>query len=218
LEIFLDYVSNAAQQINDLTIKDNGSGGLWKMDDLGEQQETLVGSVNYETGLVTLFKDALGGDVLPEGVVDYSVDFIAENSVDFERITTSTGLADSDLLQFDKYFYFTDKVGVEGPTKFFADVKDPAPERVDLANSSNWRNDPTSWLESNESLAVDFGFYAAKDWIFLNDVGNKSSQPGPIVFNSEKVVLFADKISLLGESVKSDRTRTVLDVSVQESA
>jgi hypothetical protein len=150
--------------------------------------------------------------------VYYSVNFIAEKSVDFARLETSTGPTESELLQFDKYFYFTDKVGVEGPTKFFADVKDPAPERVDLANSSNWRNDPTSWLESNESLAVDFGFYAAKDWIFLNDVGNKSSQPGPIVFNSEKVVLFADKISLLGESVKSDRTRTVLDVSVQESA
>ena len=209
LELFLDFVDNAAQQINDLTIKDNGSGGLWKMDDLGEQQETLVGSVNYETGLVTLFKDALGRDVLTEEVVDYSVDFIAENSVDFERITTSTGLADSDLLQFDKYFYFTNKVGVEGPTKFFVN----ASLELDLAKMDDW-GVSTSWLNENGLAAVDFDFYAANARIYLNDSSNESSsQPGQVVFQSDDVVLYADKISLVG-ILKTDRTRTLLNVSL----
>ena len=216
LELFLDFADNAAQQINDLTIKDNGFGGLWKMDDLGEQQETLVGSVNYETGLVTLFKDALGRDVLTEEVVDYSVDFIAENSVDFERITTSTGLADSDLLQFDKYFYFTDKVGVEGPTKFFADVKDPAPLELDLAKMNDWGTS-TSWLTENGLAAVDFDFYAANARIYIDDSKNELSQPNKIVFQSDDVVLYADKIGLLGKFEKNNGETTLLDVSLKES-
>jgi hypothetical protein len=219
LEILIDVVNAAGEQINSIVMKDNGSNTLWFTDSV-DGQEKLGGSVQYDTGVVSLSEDALAKDQ-PNAEVYYSASFVGESSFNLSKeqiIETSAGPSESDLLQFDKYFYFTDKAGVEGPTKFFADVKDPAPERVDLANSSNWRNNPTSWLDSNRSLAVDFGFYAAKDWIFLNDVGNKSSQPGPIVFNSDKVVLFADKISLLGEFVKSDLTRTVLNVSVKESA
>ena len=219
LEILIDVVNAAGEQINSIVMKDNGSNTLWFTDSV-DGQEKLGGSVKYDTGVVSLFEDALAKDQ-PNAEVYYSASFVGESSFNLSKeqiIETSAGPSESDLLQFDKYFYFTDKAGVEGPTKFFADVKDPAPERVDLANSSNWRNNPTSWLDSIGSLAVDFGFYAAKDWIFLNDVGNKSSQPGPIVFNSDKVVLFADKISLLGEFVKSDLTRTILNVSVQESA
>jgi hypothetical protein len=195
----------------------NGQWGLWLTEAGAKAGIQKVASADYNKGVITFSDENLINKLLTEEIA-YSASFVTEKSISFTTLDTSAGFEESDLLQFDKYFYFTDKVGAEGPTKFFADVKDSAPETVDLANSSNWRNDPTSWLESNESLAVDFGFYAAKDWIFLNDVGNKSSQPGPIVFNSDKVVLFADKISLLGESVKSDRRRTVLDVSVQESA
>ena len=219
VEILIDVINAAGEQINSIVMKDNGSGTLWFTDSV-DGQEKLGGSVQYDKGVVSLSEDALAKDQ-PNAEVYYSASFVGESSFNLSKeqfIDTSAGFEESDLLQFDKYFYFTDKAGVEGPTKFFADVKDAAPERVDLANSSNWRNNPTSWLDSDRSLAVDFGFYAAKDWIFLNDVGNKSLQPGPIVFNSDKVVLFADKISLLGEFVKSDLTRTVLNVSVQESA
>jgi len=210
LELLLDVVTDAAQQIDAILMKDNGSGGLWKIDALGAQ-ETLVGSVDYQTGLVTLSKDALVGDV-PLAEVYYSVNFIAEKSVDFARLETSTGPTESELLQFDKYFYFETKASIEGPTKFFAN----APLELDLAKMNEWSG-PTSWVNQDGSAAVDFDFYAANARVYLNDVSNERSQPGQVVFGSDKVVLFADKISLLGEFEKFDGTTTVLDVSLAES-
>jgi hypothetical protein len=215
LELFLDVVTDAAQQINAIIMKDNGSGGLWKMDDLGEQQEKLVGSVNYETGQVALFKDALGRDV-PLEEMYYSVNFIAEKSVDFAQLETSAGPMESELLQFDKYFYFKSKLSVEGPTKFFADVKDPAPLELDLAKMNDW-GASTSWLTENGLAAVDFDFYAANARIYIDDSKNELSQPNKIVFQSDDVVLYADKIGLLGKFEKNNGETTLLDVSLKES-
>jgi hypothetical protein len=210
LELFLDVVSDTAQQIDAIIMKDNGSGGLFKLDGLG-LQETLVGSVDYETGVVTLSKDALVADI-PLAEVYYSVNFVAEKSVDFNQLETSTGLMESELMQFDKYFYFESKFSVEGPTRFFAN----APLELDLAKMDGWSG-ATSWLSQDGSTSVDFDFYAANARIYLNDLSNELSQPDQVVFNSDRVVLFADKISLVGEPEKFDGTRTVLDVSLEES-
>ena len=210
LELFLDVVSDTAQQIDAIIMKDDGSGGLFKLDGLG-LQETLVGSVDYETGVVTLSKDALVADI-PLAEVYYSVNFVAEKSVDFNQLETSTGLMESELMQFDKYFYFESKFSVEGPTRFFAN----APLELDLAKMDGWSG-ATSWLSQDGSTSVDFDFYAANARIYLNDLSNELSQPDQVVFNSDRVVLFADKISLVGEPEKFDGTRTVLDVSLEES-
>jgi hypothetical protein len=210
LELFLDVVSDTVQQIDAIIMKDNGSGGLWKMDALGSQ-ETLVGSVDYETGVVTLSKDALVRDI-PLAEVYYSVNFVAEKSVDFNQLETGAGPMESELLQFDKYFYFESKFGVEGPTSFFAN----APLELDLAKMDGWSG-ATSWLSQDGSTAVNFDFYAANARIYLNDFSNELSQPDQVVFNSDRVVLFADKISLVGEPEKFNGTRTVLDVSLEES-
>ena len=67
-------------------------------------------------------------------------------------------------------------------------------------------------MDKNRDAAVDFDFYAANALIYLNDVRNGSSQPDPIVFDSDKVVMYADKISLAGK--KSNVPTTVLDVSL----
>jgi hypothetical protein len=174
-----------------------------------------VASVDYDAGIVSLSEDALGQE-LPLAEVSYSASFVAENSIQLRKdqiIETGAGPVESDLLQADKYFYFTAKFGVEGPTKFFAN----APLELDLAKKINDWGASTSWLNENGLAAVDFDFYAANARIYLNDASNGSSQPNPIVFNSDKVVLFADKISLLGEFEKIDGTRTVLDVSLKES-
>jgi hypothetical protein len=210
LELFLDVVSDTVQQIDAIIMKDNGSGGLWKMDALGSQ-ETLVGSVDYETGVVTLSKDALVRDI-PLAEVYYSVNFVAEKSVDFNQLEKGAGPMESELLQFDKYFYFESKFGVEGPTSFFAN----APLELDLAKMDGWSG-ATSWLSQDGSTAVNFDFYAANARIYLNDFSNELSQPDQVVFNSDRVVLFADKISLVGEPEKFNGTRTVLDVSLEES-
>ena len=73
----------------------------------------------------------------------------------------------------------------------------------------------TSWLNEDGRAAVDFDFYAANARIYLNDSSNQSSsQPGQVVFQSDDVVLYADKISLVG-ILKTDRTRTLLNVSLE---
>jgi hypothetical protein len=210
VEIFFDVLNAAGEQISSIVMKDDGVGAFWLMDDLGESKQ--VAAIAYDTGVVSLSEDALGKE-LPLAEVYYSASFVAENSIDFTKVETSAGPAASDLLQFDKYFYFVGKVGEEGPTKFFAN----APLELDLAKMNDW-SVPTSWLDQNGVTAVDFDFYAANARIYLNDVSNEISQPDQIVFNSDKVALYADKISLLGEFEKIDGTRTVLDVSMKESS
>ncbi|NBV84325.1 hypothetical protein EBR57_09455, partial [bacterium] len=128
------------------------------------------------------------------------------------KVDTSAGLNESELIQADKYFYFESKFGAEGPTKFFAN----APLELDLAKMNDW-SAPASWLDQEGLAAVDFDFYAANARIYLNDSSNERSQPDQVVFSSDKVVLYADKISLLGEFEKFDGTTTVLDVSLQDS-
>jgi hypothetical protein len=210
VEIFLAVLSSGGELVDSIILKDNGVGAFWITNAAGESKQ--VASIDYDIGIVSLSEDALGRD-LPLADVYYSASFVEEKNVtSFAKIETSEGPVESDLLQADKYFYFTAKFGEEGPTKFFAN----APLELDLAKMNNW-GASTSWLNENGLAAVDFDFYAANARIYLNDVSNESSQPNPIVFNSDKVVLFADKISLLGEFEKFDGTRTVLDVSLKES-
>jgi hypothetical protein len=210
VEIFLAVLNSGGELIDSIILKDNGVGAFWITNAAGESKQ--VASIDYDIGIVSLSEDALGRD-LPLADVYYSASFVEEKNVtSFAKIETSEGPVESDLLQADKYFYFTAKFGVEGPTKFFAN----APLELDLAKMTDW-GASTSWLNENGLAAVDFDFYAANARIYLNDVSNESSQPNPIVFNSDKVVLFADKISLLGEFEKFDGTRTVLDVSLKES-
>ena len=207
VEIFLAVLNAAGEQVNSILMKDNGTGALWVTDDFGVSKK--VASVDYDAGIVSLSEEALGKE-LPLAEVYYSASFVAENSINFTKLETSAGPAEDDLLQADKYFYFEAKVGQEGPTKFFAH----APLELDLAKSSQW-GDATSWLSSEGLPAVDFDFYAANARIYLNDSGNdSSSQPDQVVFQSDKVVLYADKISLRGKLEKTDGTTTLLDVSL----
>lgn len=210
VEIFLAVLNSGGELVDSIILKDNGVGAFWITNAAGESKQ--VASIDYDIGIVSLSEDALGRD-LPLADVYYSASFVEEKNVtSFAKIETSEGPVESDLLQADKYFYFTAKFGVEGPTKFFAN----APLELDLAKMNDW-GASTSWLNENGLAAVDFDFYAANARIYLNDVSNESSQPNPIVFNSDKVVLFADKISLLGEFEKIDGTRTALDVSLKET-
>jgi hypothetical protein len=100
-------------------------------------------------------------------------------------------------------------MGREGPTDFFAN----APLDLDLAKLSDWKS-PTSWLTGEGQVAVDVDFYAANARIYLNDTKNASGQPDPVVFGADKIALYADKISLVGNLVKNDGTTTLLDVSL----
>jgi len=210
VEIFLAVLNSGGELVDSISLKDNGVGAFWITNAAGESKQ--VASIDYDIGIVSLSEDALGRD-LPLADVYYSASFVEEKNVtSFAKIETSEGPVESDLLQADKYFYFTAKFGVEGPTKFFAN----APLELDLEKINDW-GASTSWLNENGLAAVDYDFYAANARIYLNDASNESSQPNPIVFNSDKVVLFADKISLLGEFEKIDGTRTVLDVSLKES-
>jgi hypothetical protein len=213
LEILIDVINAAGEQINSIVMKDNGSNTLWFTDSV-DGQEKLGGSVQYDTGVVSLSEDALAKDQ-PNAEVYYSASYVGEKTFELPvgtRIDTSAGPSKSDLKQLDKYFYFVGKIGEEGPTEFFAN----APLELDLAKRSEWSG-PTSWLSQEGFAAVDFDFYAASARVYLNDVSNERSQPGQVVFGSDKVVLFADKISLLGEFEKFDGTTTVLDVSLEES-
>jgi len=191
--------------------EENGQWGLWLTDGLGAKTGSQqVASVD-NAGVIT-FSDA---NLIRELAVDeiaYSASFVTEKSVSFNPLDTSAGPTQDELLQFDKYFYFEAKVGDEGPTKFFAN----APLELDLAKMNEWSG-PTSWFDQDGLAAVDFDFYAANARVYLNDVSNERTQPGQVVFGSDKVVLFADKISLLGEFEKFDGTTTVLDVSLEES-
>jgi len=207
VEIFLAVLGSGGELVDSILLKDNGAGAFWITDADGKAKQ--VASIDYDIGIVSLSEDALGKD-LPLAEVYYSASFVEEKNVtSFAEIETSAGPSGSDLLQFDKYFYFTDNAGLEGPTEFFAD----APLELDLAKMNDW-SDSTSWLNENGLAAVDFDFYAANARIYLNDSSNvSSSQPGQVVFQSDDVVLYADKISLVG-ILKTDRTTTLLNVSL----
>ena len=208
VEILLAVLNAGGEQIDSILMKDDGAGAFWITDDLGVSKK--VASVDYDAGIVSLSEDALGQE-LPLAEVSYSASFVAENSIDFSKVETSTGLAESGMVQLDKYFYFEAKIGQEGPTKFFAN----APLELDMTKSSQW-GDSTSWLTSQGLRDGDFNFdfYAANARIYLNDSSNGSlSQPNQVVFQSDDVVLYADKISLVG-IVKEDGTTTLLNVSL----
>ena len=210
VEIFLAVLGSGGELIDSILLKDNGAGAFWITDAAGEAKQ--VASIDYDVGIVSLSEDALGRS-LPLAEVYYSTSFVEEkNLTSFAKVDTSAGLSESELIQADKYFYFESKFGVEGPTKFFAN----APLELDLAKMNDW-SAPVSWLDQEGLAAVDFDFYAANARIYLNDSSNERSQPDQVVFNSDKVVLYADKISLLGEYEKFDGTTTVLDVSLQNS-
>jgi len=210
VEIFLAVLNSGGELVDSIIMKDNGAGAFWITDLAGAVKQ--VASIDYDMGIVSLSEDALGKS-LPLAEVYYSTSFVEEkNLTSLVKVDTSAGTSESALIQADKYFYFESKFGVEGPTKFFAN----APLELDLAKMDDW-SASTSWLDQNGLAAVDFDFYAASARIYLNDVSNEISQPDQIVFNSDKVVLFAEKISLLGEFEKFDGTRTVLGVSLMES-
>jgi len=188
----------------------NGQWGLWLTDGLGAKTGSQqVASVD-NAGVIT-FSDA---NLIRELAVDeiaYSASFVTEKSVIFAPLDTSAGPTDDELLQFDKYFYFEAKVGDEGPTKFFAN----APVELDLAAMDV--AGATSWLDQNRDATVDFDFYAANALIYLNDVRNGSSQPDPIVFNSDKVVMYADKMSFQGALGVSAAPTTELNILQKDS-
>jgi len=206
VEIFLAVLGAGGDLVDSIILKDNGAGTLWITDVAGEAKQ--VASIDYNIGIVSLSEDALGKD-LPLAEVYYSASFVAENSIDFSKVDTSVGLAESDLLQFDKYFYFVAKIGREGPTDFFVN----SPLELDFAKLSDWQS-PTSWLTEDGRAAMDFDFYAAKARIYLNDAENGFGQPDPVVFLSDDVALYADKISLIGNLEKNDGNTTFLDVSL----
>ena len=203
-EIFLDILSVAGEQISSIVLKDDGAGGFWLTDDVGANKK--VAAIDYDAGIVVLSEDALGKD-LPLAEVYYSASFVAENPIDFTRVETSAGPAEGDLLQLDKFFYFEAKIGREGPTDFFAS----APLELDLAKLSDWKS-PASWLTGEGQVAVDVDLYAAKSRIYLNDTKNAFGQPDPVVFGADKIALYADKISLVGNLEKNDGTTTFLNV------
>ena len=210
VEIFLAVLGSGGELVDSILLKDNGAGAFWITDAAGVAKQ--VASIDYDVGIVSLSEDALGKS-LPLADVYYSTSFVEEkNLTSIAKVDTSAGLSESELIQTDKYFYFESKFGVEGPTKFFAN----APLELDLAKMNDW-SAPASWLDQEGLAAVDFDFYAANARIYLNDSSNERSQPDQVVFNSDKVVLYADKISLLGEFEKFDGTTTVLDVSLQDS-
>ena len=209
VEIFLAVLNSGGELVDSIILKDNGVGAFWITNAAGETKQ--VASIDYDIGVVSLSEDALGEN-LPLADVYYSTSFVEEKNVSaFARTETSAGPSESDLIQADKYFYFESKFGAEGPTKFFAN----APLELDLAKMNDWSG-ATSWLNQDGLAAVDFDFYAANGRIYLDDVSNKGSQPDQIVFNSDKVVLFADKISLLRESDKLAGTTTEINVKLNE--
>jgi hypothetical protein len=206
VEIFLAVLNSGGELVDSITLKDNGVGAFWITNAAGETKQ--VASIDYDIGIVSLSEDALGKD-LPLADVYYSTSFVEEkNLTSIVKTDTSAGTSESVLIQADKYFYFESKFGVEGPTKFFAN----APLELDLAKMNDW-GASTSWLNENGLAAVDFDFYAANARIYLNDVSKGSSQTNQVVFQSNDVVLYADKISL-GGIVKEDGTTTLLNVSL----
>jgi hypothetical protein len=206
VEIFLAVLNSGGELVDSITLKDNGVGAFWITNAAGETKQ--VASIDYDIGIVSLSEDALGKD-LPLADVYYSTSFVEEkNLTSIVKIDTSAGTSESVLIQADKYFYFESKFGAEGPTKFFAN----APLELDLAKMNDW-GASTSWLNENGLAAVDFDFYAANARIYLNDVSKGSLQTNQVVFQSNDVVLYADKISL-GGIVKEDGTTTLLNVSL----
>jgi len=206
VEIFLAVLNSGGELVDSIILKDNGVGAFWITNAAGETKQ--VASIDYDIGIVSLSEDALGKD-LPLADVYYSTSFVEEkNLTSIVKIDTSAGTSESVLIQADKYFYFESKFGAEGPTKFFAN----APLELDLAKMNDW-GASTSWLNENGLAAVDFDFYAANARIYLNDVSKGSSRTNQVVFQSNDVVLYADKISL-GGIVKEDGTTTLLNVSL----
>jgi hypothetical protein len=207
VEIFLAVLNSGGELVDSITLKDNGVGAFWITNAAGETKQ--VASIDYDIGIVSLSEDALGKD-LPLADVYYSTSFVEEkNLASIVKVDTSAGTSESALIQADKYFYFESKFGVEGPTKFFAN----APLELDLAKMNDW-GASTSWLNENGLAAVDFDFYAANAKIYLNDSSKESSsQPDQVVFQSNDVVLYADKISLVG-ILKTAETATLLNVSL----
>ena len=204
VEIFFAVLGSGGELVDSILIKDDGTGSFWLTDVLGVAKK--VASIDYNEGLVSLFGDALGKE-LPEALVEYSSSFIVENPViNLAQVDTSSGAAESYLRQFDKYFYFESKASREGPTQFFAN----APLELDLAKMNDW-GASTSWLTENGLAAVDFDFYAASARIYLNAISDGSSQPDQVVFQSNDVVLYADKISLVGIGAT-----TLLNVSLED--
>jgi len=207
VEIFLAVLNSGGELVDSITLKDNGVGAFWITNAAGETKQ--VASIDYDIGIVSLSEDALGKD-LPLADVYYSTSFVEEkNLTSIVKVDTSAGTSESALIQADKYFYFESKFGVEGPTKFFAN----APLELDLAEMNDW-GASTSWFNENGLAAVDFDFYAANAKIYLNDSSKESSsQPDQVVFQSNDVVLYADKISLVG-ILKTAETTTLLNVSL----
>jgi len=206
VEIFLAVLSGAGELVDSIIMKDNGAGAFWITDLAGAAKQ--VASIDYDVGIVSLSEEALGKS-LPLAEVYYSTSFVEEkNLTSIVKVDTSAGTSESALIQADKYFYFESKFGVEGPTNFFAS----APLELDLAKMNDW-SVSTSWLDQNGLAAVDFDFYAANARIYLNDLSKDSPQTNQVVFQSDDVVLYADKISLVG-ILKTDRTTTLLNVSL----
>ena len=206
VEIFLAVLNSGQELVDSILLKDNGAGAFWITDTAGTAKQ--VASIDYDVGIVSLSEEALGAG-LPLAEVFYSTSFVEEkNLTSIARVETSAGSNEDDLIQADKYFYFESKFGVEGPTKFFAN----APLELDLAKMNDW-GASTSWLNENGLAAVDFDFYAANARIYLNDVSKGSPQTNQVVFQSNDVVLYADKISFVG-ILKTDRTTTLLNVSL----
>jgi hypothetical protein len=206
VEIFLAVLNSGQELVDSILLKDNGAGAFWITDTAGTAKQ--VASIDYDVGIVSLSEEALGAG-LPLAEVFYSTSFVEEkNLTSIARVETSAGSNEDDLIQADKYFYFESKFGVEGPTKFFAN----APLELDLAKTNDW-GASTSWLNENGLAAVDFDFYAANARIYLNDVSKGSPQTNQVVFQSNDVVLYADKISFVG-IFKTDRTTTLLNVSL----
>ena len=206
VEIFLAVLNSGQELVDSILLKDNGAGAFWITDTAGTAKQ--VASIDYDVGIVSLSEEALGAG-LPLAEVFYSTSFVEEkNLTSIARVETSAGSNEDDLIQADKYFYFESKFGVEGPTKFFTN----APLELDLAKTNDW-GASTSWLNENGLAAVDFDFYAANARIYLNDVSKGSPQTNQVVFQSNDVVLYADKISFVG-ILKTDRTTTLLNVSL----
>ena len=206
VEIFLAVLNSGQELVDSILLKDNGAGAVWITDTAGTAKQ--VASIDYDVGIVSLSEEALGAG-LPLAEVFYSTSFVEEkNLTSIARVETSAGSNEDDLIQADKYFYFESKASTEGPTKFFAN----APLELDLAKMNDW-GASTSWLNENGLAAVDFDFYAANARIYLNDVSKGSPQTNQVVFQSNDVVLYADKISFVG-ILKTDRTTTLLNVSL----
>ena len=93
----------------------NGQWGLWLTEEGAKTGSQQVASVDH-AGVVT-FSDANLIKELSVEEIAYSASFVLEKPVNVTPTEPSAGPAENELRQFDKYFYFQSKVGVEGPTE-----------------------------------------------------------------------------------------------------